>query len=141
MSASPGWAQGLGLNLGGISVNIGGGGVSVGVGGTGVSVGSSGVSIGGTGNSGAGSSGQSDSSDQAVELSQQAAVDAVGSKRALPLDVILAKAHGLTSGEVIDAKLISYRSFLLYDLKVLATTGDVSELYFYARSGEQVQTR
>ena len=66
---------------------------------------------------------------------------AVGARRALPLEVILAKARALSDGEVIDAKLISYGTFLLYDLKVLATTGDVSELYFYARSGVQVQAR
>ena len=148
-AALPAWAQGLGIHLGGINVNIGGStGVGVSVGGTGVSIGSGGVSIGtgavppvGGGTSGTNGTGGLGSSTDVVELSQQASVDAVHAQRALPLDVILAKARAVTTGQVIDAKLIGYRNFLLYDLKVLATTGDVSELYFYARSGVQVQTR
>jgi len=148
-AALPAWAQGLGIHLGGINVNIGGStGVGVSVGGTGVSIGSGGVSIGtgavppvGGGTSGTNGTGGLGSSTDVVELSPQASVDAVHAQRALPLDVILAKARAVTTGQVIDAKLIGYRNFLLYDLKVLATTGDVSELYFYARSGVQVQTR
>jgi len=148
-AALPAWAQGLGIHLGGINVNIGGStGVGVSVGGTGVSIGSGGVSIGtgavppvGGGTSGTNGTGGLGSSTDVVELSQQASVDAVHAQRALPLDVILAKARAVTTGQVIDAKLIGYRNFLLYDLKVLATTGDVRELYFYARSGVQVQTR
>jgi hypothetical protein len=147
------WAQGLGIHLGGINIDIGGssGGLGVSVGGTNVSVGGNGVSIGTggvpgsegvpAGGGGSGTANGSAGSSDVVELSQQASVDAVHAQRALPLDVILAKARAVTTGQVIDAKLIGYRNFLLYDLKVLATTGDVSELYFYARSGVQVQTR
>jgi len=159
LAASPAWAQGLGIHLGGINVNIGGSsGVGVSVGGTGVSVGSNGVSVGTPGSPGTGgviddlfgtpdSGGVvnnlfgTSSSGDVIELSQQAAVDAVHSQRALPLDEILARARTVTTGQVINARLIGYRNFLLYDLKVLGTTGDVSELYFYARSGVQVQTR
>jgi len=156
--ASPVWAQGLGIHLGGINVNIGGsGGVGVSVGGTGVSVGGNGISVNTPGSTGSGviddllgtsnSSGVvnnlfgTSTSGDVIELSQQAAVDAVHSQRALPLDAILARARAVTNGQVINARLIGYRNFLLYDLKVLGTTGDVSELYFYARSGVQVQTR
>jgi hypothetical protein len=33
------------------------------------------------------------------------------------------------------------RGFLLYELKVLEATGDVVDLYFYARSGEVVRAQ
>jgi len=147
-AALPAWAQGLGIHLGGINVNIGGSSVvGVSVGGTGVSIGSGGVSIGTAPPAGGGISGTNGTSTGAtgagrvVELSQQASIDAVHAQRALPLDVILAKARAVTNAQVIDAKLIGYGNFLLYDLKVLAETGDVGDLYFYARSGVQVQTR
>jgi hypothetical protein len=141
VAMQPAYAQGLGIHLGGINIGIGGsnGGIGVSVGGTGVSVGSNGIVVGGTGEAAGGATGTG--TGDVVEFSQQASVDAVHDQRALPLDVILARARAVTSGQIIDARLIGYRNFLLYDLKVLATTGDVSELYFYARSGVQVQTR
>lgn len=70
---------------------------------------------------------------------QELALDAVRSARALPLDQILAAARRHTSGEIIDARLIELRGFLLYELKVIEAGGDVADLYFYARSGEIVR--
>lgn len=133
-------AQGLGvgINLGGVGV-----GISIGSGSTpsnstpggstglSVSLGSSGLSVE-AGNSAA---------DELVVLDQQASFEAVASRKAVPLDTILARVRLTAEGEVVDAKLITYRGFLLYDLKILAPTGDVSDIYFYARSGEQVRTQ
>jgi uncharacterized membrane protein YkoI len=131
----------VGINLGGVGV-----GVSIGSGSTpsnsspggsvglGISLGPSGLSVE------AGSSNDSVSNDVVV-LDQQASTDAVTSRRAVPLDLVLARARLFADGEVVDARLITYRGFLLYELKILATTGDVSDIYFYARSGEQVKTQ
>jgi uncharacterized membrane protein YkoI len=46
-----------------------------------------------------------------------------------------------TTGEIIDAALVDINGFLLYVFKVLETSGDVSQLYFYARSGQMVEIR
>jgi hypothetical protein len=162
LSGLPAEAQGLnlGINLGGTGVNVGVGGgsgvnVGVGVGGTGVNVGvggGTGVSVGvntpggGTGLSlggepddpGAGGGGITDGWQV---LSQDEAVTAVSNKKILPLERILVAAKLFTDGEVIDAKLINVKGFLLYELKVLEGDGDVSNLYFYARSGVLVETK
>lgn len=73
-------------------------------------------------------------------LDQSGAIEAVRSHRALPLEQIMTRARLHTSGEIVDAQLISLDGFLLYELKVLEANGDVDELYFYALSGELVQT-
>jgi uncharacterized membrane protein YkoI len=99
--------------------------------GLGISLGSPGLSVE------AGSS----ATDEVVILDQQASTDAVTARKAVPLDMILAQARLFAQGEVVDAKLITYRGFLLYDLKILAPSGDVNDIYFYARSGEQVRTQ
>jgi hypothetical protein len=75
-----------------------------------------------------------------VTLDQNAALELVRAQRALPLEDIMARARLLIEGEIIDAHLIQFRGFLLYELKVVDTDGDVSDIYFYARSGERVQT-
>jgi hypothetical protein len=72
---------------------------------------------------------------------QDMALEAVRSDRALPLEQIVARAQQLSDGQVIDARLITVRGFLLYELKVLEATGDVVDLYFYARSGEVVRAQ
>lgn len=115
-------AQGLDVD---VDVDAGDGDVGVSVGsdagvGADVELGSSGVT--GTGNE------------------QELALDAVRSARALPLDQILAAARRHTSGDIIDARLVELRGFLLYELKVIEAGGDVADLYFYARSGEIVRT-
>jgi hypothetical protein len=71
---------------------------------------------------------------------QETALAAVKSDRALSLDKILAAARRYTDGDIIDAQLITARGFLLYDLKVLDTKGNVGDLYFYALSGKLVET-
>ena len=75
-----------------------------------------------------------------LALGQKAASAAVRNGRALPLEDILLRAQLLTDGDIIDAQLIAVQDVLLYELKVLGKAGDVSELYFYARSGQPVET-
>jgi uncharacterized membrane protein YkoI len=88
-----------------------------------------------------GSSAAPGSPEQAiVTLDQDAALELVRSQRALPLEDIMARARLLVEGEIVDAHLIQVRGFLLYEIKVVDTDGDVSDIYFYARSGERVQT-
>ena len=121
----------------GISVGVGGGpsvGVEVGSGAPSVS-----VSVGGNGGGDIG--GEAATATPSTEiLSQDDALAAVENRRAVPLEQIMAEAARLTDGQIIDAQLITLRGFLLYELKVLETTGDVVELYFYARSGQVVRT-
>ncbi len=75
-----------------------------------------------------------------VTLDQNAALELVQSQKALPLEEIMKLARLQIEGEIVDAHLIQVRGFLLYELKVVDTDGDVSNIYFYARSGERVQT-
>lgn len=134
-------AQGLGLDLGGlgsVDVDVGGdSGLDVdvdlgGEGGLGLD-----LDLGGSGEGGLdlslGSSG-------ATPLGQDSALEAVRNHRALPLEDIMLRARLLTDGEIIDAQLVSVQDILLYEIKVLGKAGDVSELYFYARSGLPVET-
>jgi hypothetical protein len=128
-TAGPAAAQiGVGVSVGGTSV-----GVEVGSGG-----GSATVSTGG-----GGSSGNGNAVDNSTETPspQDVALEAVRTDRALPLEQIVARAQQLSDGQVIDARLITVRGFLLYELKVLEATGDVVDLYFYARSGEVVRAQ
>ena len=74
-----------------------------------------------------------------LTLSQEAALEAVRMRRALPLEDILLRAQLMTDGDVIDAQLIAVQDVLLYEIKVLSKAGNVSELYFYARSGLPVE--
>lgn len=142
-------AQGLGLgvDLGGINVDVGVGGgngidLDVGVGngdgGLGVDLD---VDLGGSGNGGAGPGSEPGvgSGASGLTLGQEATLKAVRDHKALPLEDILLRAKLLTDGEIIDAQLIAVQDILLYELKVLGKAGDVSELYFYARSGAYVE--
>lgn len=118
----------------GISVGVGGGpgaGVEVGSGAPSVS-----VSVGGGDTDGEAAT----AIPPDETLSQDDALAAVANRRAVPLEQIMVAAARLTDGEIIDAQLVTVRGFLLYELKVLETTGDVVELYFYARSGQVVRT-
>ena len=144
----PAAAQGLdlGVSLGGVSVGVGTGGVSVGVGtpgggGVSVGVGTGGVNLdlGGTPDAGGGSAGEITNGWQI--LSQDEALSAVSAKKIVPLSSILLTLPLFTDGELIDAQLVNVRGFLLYDIKVLEPDGDVSDLYFYARSGIKVATK
>ncbi|HWA17890.1 MAG TPA: hypothetical protein VG757_02740 [Devosia sp.] len=159
LSGLPAEAQGLnlGVNLGGAGVNVGVGNghgvnVGVGVGGTNVNVGVGngngppsdvpglglGLFLGGSPDALDNPGGITDGWEV---LTQDEAVTAVSNKKILPLDSILVAAKLFTDGEVIDAKLIEVKGFLLYELKVLEADGDVSDLYFYARSGVLVETK
>lgn len=126
--------------------------LGVSVGGTDVSVGGdSGVSVdvGGSDGSGLGidlavdldGDGVVDTSSSGADiqlLGQEGALQAVKSSRALPLEDILSRARLVAEGEIIDAQLIQVRRILLYKIRVLGASGDVRELYFYARSGALV---
>ena len=74
-----------------------------------------------------------------VTLDQSAVLNAVNTSKALPLADIMARARQQVQGDIVDAQLIAVRGFLLYALKVVDTDGDVSDIYFYARSGEPVR--
>ena len=137
----PSGAMAQGLNLG---LDLGGlGSVDVGVGGDdGIGVD---VDLGGEGGLGVdlnlgGSDGNSLNlgvgGSVGPALGQKAALQAVRSGRALPLEDIMLRAKVLTDGEIIDAQLVSLQEVLLYEIKVLGKSGEVSELYFFARTGE-----
>ena len=139
----------VGVNLGGIDlgVSVGGSGVGldVGVGGAdvGVGVGQGGglgvgldVDLDGDGVPETNANGGS-----IEQLEQEGALRAVRANRALPLEDILLRARLVADGEIIDAQLIEVNRILVYEIKVLGKGGDVSQLYFYARSGALVEPR
>ena len=144
-SAAGAKALDLGVSVGGVDVGVsvgGDSGVDVGVGGADV-----GVDIGGDGGLGVdldvdldgdGVPDTSSSGASIQQLGQEGALQAVKSNRALPLEDILTRARLVADGEIIDAQLIQVRRILLYEIKVLGKSGDVSQLYFYARSGALV---
>ena len=133
-----GWAAAAGPAAAQIGAGISVGGASVGV-----EAGSGGASASASTGSGDGASSSGSTVGVPTEtlLPQDVALEAVRTRRALPLEQIVARAQQLSDGQVIDARLISLRGFLLYELKVLETTGDVVDLYFYARSGEVVRAQ
>jgi hypothetical protein len=125
----------LGVSAGGIDVGVSVGGesgvgVDIGGGGLGVDID---VDLDGDGVPDTSSSGAA-----VQQLGQEGALQAVKANRALPLEDILTRARLVADGEIIDAQLIQVRRILLYEIKVLGKSGDVSELYFYARSGALV---
>jgi hypothetical protein len=146
-SAAGAQALDLGVSVGGVDVGVSVGGdsgvgVDVGVGGADV-----GVDIGGDGGLGVdldvdldgdGVPDTSSSGASVQQLGQEGALQAVKANRALPLEDILTRARLVADGEIIDAQLIQVRRILLYEIKVLGKSGDVSQLYFYARSGALV---
>lgn len=126
----------LGVSVGGIDVGVGGdSGVSVDIGGSdggGLGIDLA-VDLDGDGVVDTNSSGA-----DIQQLGQEGALQAVKSSRALPLEDILTRARLVAEGEIIDAQLIQVRRILLYKIRVLGASGDVRELYFYARSGALV---
>jgi hypothetical protein len=129
---------GLGLDLGGlgsVDVDLGGDtglGVDVDLGGNDGGLGVD-LNLGGSnGNGGLGL--ELDTAGK--PLGQKAALQAVRSGRALPMEDIMLRAKLLTDGEIIDAQLVSLQDVLLYEIKALGKSGDVSELYFLAQTGE-----
>jgi hypothetical protein len=129
---------GLGLDLGGlgsVDVVLGGDtglGVDVDLGGN---DGGLGVDLNLGGSSGNGGLGL-ELETAGKPLGQKAALQAVRSGRALPMEDIMLRAKLLTDGEIIDAQLVSLQDVLLYEIKALGKSGDVSELYFLAQTGE-----
>jgi hypothetical protein len=128
---------GLGLDLGGlggVDVDVGGDSgldVDVDLGGDDSGLGVD-LNLGGTGGAGLGL----DLETAGKPLGQKAALQAVRSGRALPLEEIMLRAQLMTDGEIIDAQLVSLQDVLLYEIKALGKSGDVSELYFLAQTGE-----
>ena len=136
-------ASDLGVSVGGIDVGVSVGGDS----GVGVGVGDVNVGVGGSDGLGVDLNVDLDgdgvpetsTNGLAVQpLGQEGALKAVQSNRALPLEDILTRARLVAEGEIIDAQLIQVRRILVYQIKVLGKSGDVQELYFYARSGALV---
>ena len=77
--------------------------------------------------------------DDEIVISQDAALQAVRDKSVLPLEEIIARARQHQDGDILDARLIALKGFLLYELKFLADNGDITALYFYAQSGNIVR--
>ena len=71
--------------------------------------------------------------------SERAALEAVQSGRAVPLQTILPDLQSRTGGQMIDARLVSVQGFLLYAIKVLTPEGRVEVKYYYAQSGLPVR--
>lgn len=137
---APAFAQGVHVGVGGH------GGVSIGAGKSGADVSVGNGSTGATGNTlkdtlnGTLDKLAPGDTSGASAIDQQGALQAVQSDRALPLDKIMRIARQYTDGDIIDARLVKVRGFLLYELKVLDNAGDVNNLYFYALSGRIVKS-
>jgi hypothetical protein len=148
----------LGVNLGGVSVGVsvggdsgvgvdvgvGGGGVNVGVGGDGGLGVDLGVDLDGDGVPETSTEGLTNGLTDGLNvqpLGQEGALKAVQNHRALPLEDILTRARLVAEGEIIDAQLIQVRRILVYEIKVLGKSGEVKDLYFYARSGALVTAK
>ena len=151
-SSAGAMALDLGLDLGGLDLDVSVGGdtgigVDLGVGDANVGLGIGGDNGGGLGVDldvdldGDGTPETNSSGLSVQPLGQEGALDAVKSQRALPLEDILTRARLIAEGEVIDAQLIQVRRILLYEIKVLEKSGDVRDLYFYARSGALVEPK
>jgi hypothetical protein len=137
LAASPAFAQGLSVDVGGVSVSVGSGSSEGATGGASVGVGGGGVGI--TADL-PGPAGASAAPTETV-IGQEAASQAVQDRKALPLAEVISRSKQYAQGDVLDARLISYRGFLLYELKILAAKGDISNLYFYAQSGKIVGSK
>lgn len=143
LPAAPAQAQGLDLDLelGGLGLDVDLGGESGGLG-LGVDLGDDSLDLDlDAAGLDLGLDGTGDLLEQSpVTLGPDGALAAVRSGKALPLEDILLRARLIADGEVIDAQLIAVSDVLLYEIKVLAGSGDVGKLYFYARSGAPVRT-
>lgn len=73
--------------------------------------------------------------------SQEAALQAVQSGAAVPLETIVRRLAVQADGQLIDASLIRVEGFLLYQVKVMSPAGRVTTQYFYARTGQPVTLR
>ena len=75
----------------------------------------------------------------AKELSENDALAAVESGRAVELATILPDVRSRTGGEVINAQLQQVGAFLIYAVTVLTPSGQVLTEHYYARSGAHVE--
>ena len=75
--------------------------------------------------------------DNAV-VEHPAALGAIANQQAIPMDQLLQIVGRVAAGQVIDVRMIVVQQILLYEVKVLAAGGVVSNLYFIAQNGQQV---
>ena len=75
----------------------------------------------------------------AKELSENDALTAVESGRAVELATILPDVRSRTGGEVINAQLQQVGAFLIYAVTVLTPSGQVLTEHYYARSGAHAE--
>ncbi|MBE0579039.1 hypothetical protein [Devosia sp.] len=75
----------------------------------------------------------------ATELSEDDALTAVESGRAVELATILPDVRARTGGEVINAQLQQVGAFLIYAVTVLTPSGQVLTEHYYASSGAHVE--
>ncbi|MEO8686496.1 MAG: hypothetical protein ABI414_16845, partial [Devosia sp.] len=75
----------------------------------------------------------------AVELSENAALQAVEAGKAVPLQSLLPDVKSRTGGEIINAQLQQVGGSLLYAIKVLTPDGKVMAEYYDARTGRHVE--
>lgn len=117
--------------------NAGGNGNGAG-GGNGHGGGDASSNAGGDGNGNGGPSGPANAHPSVPD--QDVARQAVESGAARPLADIIETARKTYPGDVLDARLVTVKGFLLYELKVLEGQV-VRKVYFYARSGLPVRGR
>jgi len=70
---------------------------------------------------------------------QDAALEAVRSAEALPLDQIIVGARHLTQGRIVDVELSRVAGAIEYRVKVLEPNGEVRTFFFDAVSGKLVR--
>lgn len=78
--------------------------------------------------------------DGTVHYSPDHARDAVNAGQAVSLTSLMPDLQARTTGELIDAELLNVRGFLVYAIKVLRDTGQVTTEYYYAQSGRFIGT-
>ncbi len=66
------------------------------------------------------------------------ALGAIANEQAIPMDALLRIVARIAAGQVVDVRMIVVQQILLYEVKVLAAGGVVSNLYFIAENGQQV---
>ncbi len=71
-------------------------------------------------------------------VDQDAALEAVERREALPLETIRGIAEKATGARVIDASLVRSGRFLIYRLTTVDSAGLVSRSFWYARTGKPV---
>lgn len=78
--------------------------------------------------------------DGTVHYTPDHARDAVNAGQAVSLTSLMPDLQARTTGELIDAELLNVRGFLVYAIKVLRDTGQVTTEYYYAQSGRFIGT-